>query len=544
MTRTIAIALVILAAAGLPRTTLAQTVVGVLGPEGDGAGNTVDISLGLAVDAAGNLYVASFRTDSVFRVTPAGAVSEIYKSVVGPGTALLEGPTDVVVDQAGDVYVVDSESNQVVKLHAGSATVVLDASGDGAGNVFDCADPNFFCDLAIDAADNLYVAGQASDNVFRISPGGVVTTMIDATGDGAGHPFSFPGQVAVDGAGTVYVVGGSGNVFRITAGGLVSVFVDGTGGMGSVFAAAGSLAVDSAGNLYAGGEIDDSPVVIKVTPGGTPSTVMTSAGDSAGHPLISTQFTLTVDAADNLFVPDLNGRRVFRVRPGGSIAQVVGPEGDGSGGDVPPYAVAIDGSGDLFMTVLAFSGTQALKAYLCPEEPLPGCRTPTADLVGRLNVRDRNPDTRDSINWKWTRGQQTFAADFGNPFVADDVTLCMYDRSSSPSALVLETSAPPEMFCPDPPCWRATNTGFRYTRKTFSGLGMLKMSLKAGVEGRASIVAQARGDLIEALPPLPIGIPVTMQIQASSGTCWEANYRAEGVKKNDATDFAGRPSVP
>jgi hypothetical protein len=543
MTRTAWIALVVLALASLPEATAAQTVVTVLGPEGDGGGNTVDSPLGVAVDAAGNAYVASVRTDSVFRITPTGAVMEIYKSVVGAGSLLLEGPTDVVVDQTGDVYVVDSESNRVVKLHAGSATVLMDATGDGAGNVFGCAASNLICDLEIDGAGNLYVAGQESDNVFRISPGGVVTEIIDAAGDGAGNPFSFPQQIAVDGAGTVYVVAGSGNIFRITSGGTVSVFVDGTGGVGSVFAAAGSLEVDSNGNVYAGGEIADSPVVIKVTPGGMVSTVMTSAGDSAGHPLASAQFRLGVDAADNLYVPDLNGTQVFRVRPSGNVTRVIGPEGDGFGGSIAfPFDVAVDGQGNLFLTS-SITGS-AVKAYLCPEEPLPACRTPTADLVGRLNVRDRNPNTRDSVNWKWTRGQQTFASDFGNPFVADDVTLCMYAGSSSPPALVLETSAPPEFTCPDPPCWRATSIGFRYTRKTPSGLGRLKLTLKAGDEGEASIVAQARGDQLEALPPLPLDLPATLQLQGSSGACWEARYLATGVKKNTVTDFAGRPSIP
>jgi hypothetical protein len=69
----------------------------------------------------------------------------------------------------------------------------------------------------VDGAGNVYVAelGIGSE-AFKITPGGVVTRIIDATGDGAGNPLNGIRGIAVDGVGNVYVVGGnSQNVFKI-----------------------------------------------------------------------------------------------------------------------------------------------------------------------------------------------------------------------------------------------------------------------------------------------------------------------------------------
>ena len=89
----------------------------------------------------------------------------------------------------------------------------------------------------MDAAGNVYVAGATSDNVFKITPLGVITEIIDAAGDGAGNPLDNPRDIAVAPDGTVYVAGvNSDNVFRITPAGTISEILDATGdGMGNPF---------------------------------------------------------------------------------------------------------------------------------------------------------------------------------------------------------------------------------------------------------------------------------------------------------------------
>ena len=79
-------------------------------------------------------------------------------------------------------------------------TQVLNTSGDGA-NAMACP-----VGVAVDAADNVYVAAFSSSNAFKITPVGVASEIIDASGDGT-HALGGTLDVAVDGAGNVFVTG-------------------------------------------------------------------------------------------------------------------------------------------------------------------------------------------------------------------------------------------------------------------------------------------------------------------------------------------------
>jgi hypothetical protein len=92
----------------------------------------------------------------------------------------------------------------------GTITKILDASGDGAGH--SAAAPTA---VAVHGTD-VYVVDNITRVVFKITAGGTITTIIDGTGDGQGHTMTEPGDVAIDGLGNVYVSDrGTYNVFRI-----------------------------------------------------------------------------------------------------------------------------------------------------------------------------------------------------------------------------------------------------------------------------------------------------------------------------------------
>ena len=234
--------------------------------KGDGAGGRLRGVTDVHVAATGDVYVAGADTQNVFEVTPGGAITEILDT--GPNHAPQAVGTDslgnvhvlatttfifdlaalhYVVDPAGTVtvqeiedaafsflampdLVVDGGDNVYVSAWPaavfriapdGTVTQVLDASGGGAGLLDDPTG------LAVDAADNLYVAGRGSDNVFRVTPAGVATVIADVFGDGAGNFLQEPIGLAVDASGNVYVACiESNNAFRIEPGGAVVEILD------------------------------------------------------------------------------------------------------------------------------------------------------------------------------------------------------------------------------------------------------------------------------------------------------------------------------
>jgi len=67
--------------------------------------------------------------------------------------------------------------------------------------------------------------------------------------------------------------------------------------------------------------------------------------------------------------------------------------------------------------------------------------------------------------------------------------------------------------------------------------GLLKLVLKPGA-GVAKLIAKGRGGHL-VLPPLPLTMPITVQVQGSHGQCWEHAYDTPGVVKNDMLQFKG-----
>ncbi len=248
---------------------------------------TFNGSFGVAVDAAGNVYVAD-TFNNVIRKIAGGVVSTLAGTGVagsadGPAaTATFNSPEAVAVDANGNVYVADTYNSTIRKItiSGGVATVSTYAgTANPAGGFTDgtgtAASFNYPFDLAVDANGNVYVADTGNAAVRYITPAvsptgvGVVCTLAGPAGNtcGNGGPttsagFSFPDGVAVDSSLNVYVAdAGTETISVITpapAGGAVSLLA-GTGTAGDTDAATGGAAsfsspggikADAHGNLY------------------------------------------------------------------------------------------------------------------------------------------------------------------------------------------------------------------------------------------------------------------------------------------------------
>ncbi|MDR6520948.1 NHL repeat-containing protein [Variovorax atrisoli] len=197
--------------------------------DGTGASALFQSPWGIVVDAGGNLFVADQGNHLIRKITPAGVVST-FAGTGTPGFVNANGtgaqfhyPTGLAIDAAGNLYVGDQNNNVVrmitpagdVSTFAGSGTP---ASVDGTGTA---ASFNLPIGVATDEGGNVYVTELLSNSVRKISTAGRVTTLAGGSaggayvdGSGSDARFNEPMGVAVDRKGDVYIADRSNNMIR------------------------------------------------------------------------------------------------------------------------------------------------------------------------------------------------------------------------------------------------------------------------------------------------------------------------------------------
>jgi len=334
--------------------------------DGTKAGATFYAPTGVTVNTNGNLYVGDNGNHTIRKVTPipsttnwavttpAGQATN-SGSVDGVGTnALFNHPSGVAVDKAGNVFVADSLNNTIRKLTPAAAdrTVAWLASGCDADVVGSAARFNSPQAVALDPAGNVYVADTRNHTIRQISSAGEVTTIaglagMPGTNDGVANTarFNSPSGLAVDAGGNLYVAdSGNYRIRQITQAGVVSTIAgsaagtnDGTG-TDAKFQNLIGLTVAASGELYVG----DGPRIRKITPAGANWNVTTVAQQS--HSLAS----IAVDNASNLFLLTAASAPSFpliqKLTPSGQLSTISQNYLLGSGG------LALDLAGSVYVS--------------------------------------------------------------------------------------------------------------------------------------------------------------------------------------------------
>ena len=255
-------------------TTFAGTAGAMGTADGTGAAARFNVPVGIAVDGSGIIYVADYN-GTIRKITPSGMVTTlagtagVYGNADGIGAAAqFDTPSGVAVDGAGNVYVADTDNSTIRKITpggmvttiaGGAHTLYADGVGAAAGFYYPTG-------VAVDGAGNVYVADTENSVIRKITPDGVVTTFAgtagrvgSADGIGAIARFNFPSRIAVDGNGNLFVTDELNSTIRkITPDAVVTTLAGtpGTGGSGDGVGAAAQfsnpegIAVDGNGNVY------------------------------------------------------------------------------------------------------------------------------------------------------------------------------------------------------------------------------------------------------------------------------------------------------
>jgi sugar lactone lactonase YvrE len=294
---------------------------------GGAAAASFNLPSGVAVDSSGKIYVADTNNNAV-RVVSGGSVITL---AVGRTCVLDETdqcPADVTLARpqalaygGGFPYVADSGSNAIRRLTGGGAADLGSGYSDPKG-------------IAADNAGNVYVADTDNNLVKKITPAGSVSSLPGS--------YNRPAAVAVDSSGQVYVADTGANLIKkISPTGTVSILAgtglagaaDGAGSAATMNSPRG-LAVDSAGNVY----FSDfgNNLVRKITPEGT---VGKLAGDGAAG-FIDGDATLArfngpaglaIDSNGNIYVADSGNQRIRKISSAATAAPTFGLSGTVNG---------------------------------------------------------------------------------------------------------------------------------------------------------------------------------------------------------------------
>ncbi len=239
----------------------------------DGTGSAAQLNFPWksAVDPQGNIILADRDNHRIRKITPAGVVTTIAGTGVagfadGPGDgAKFNQPLDVAVDAAGNIYVADNLNHRIRKIAtdgtvntlAGAGTI---GSADGMGTAAQFRNPS---GLDVDADGNIWVADRLNHKIRKITPEGVVTTMAGTgttgylDGPAASARFADPYGIAVSTDGSLIIADLNNNKIRkVSAQGTVSTlagtssgFSDGAG-VAAQFKSPTDVAVDANGVVY------------------------------------------------------------------------------------------------------------------------------------------------------------------------------------------------------------------------------------------------------------------------------------------------------
>jgi len=376
---------------------------GITGYSGDGTSATaaeLNASHGVAVDGSGNVYIADYGNNRIRKVNTSSIISTIagngtysHSGDGGPATvAELNTPNYVALDGAGNVYIADLANNKIRKVNTSGIISTIAGNGitgySGDGGPATGAELNTPHGVAVDGSGNVYIADYNNNVIRKVNTSGIISTFAGNGVSGVtifGGPatateLSLPQGIAVDGSGNVYIAEGR-FICKVNTSGIISKFAGGASGFfsgdGGPATAAGlwvptGVAVDESGNVYIADyynirvrKVNTSGIINTIAGnGGTgysgdggPAT-SAALGGPGGYP-VDGPYGIAVDGSGNVYIADHGDNRIRKVNTSGIISTIAGNGIGGYSGDGGPATtaelnnvtgVAVDGALNLYVS--------------------------------------------------------------------------------------------------------------------------------------------------------------------------------------------------
>ena len=313
---------------------------------GDGGPATaaeINDPYGVAVSASGAVYVADGGNDRIRKIsggtitTVAGQGTGGYDGDGGPATkALLNYPEDVALDSAGNLYIADTGNNVIRKVDSKGVITTVAGTGtagySGDNGPATSAELNLPYGLAVDSSGNLYIADWGNNRIREVSKGIIRTVAGTGTAgySGNGGPatsaqINNPYGVAVDGS-TLYIADtGNHAIRKVSKGVITTVAGTGTAGFSGDGGPATSaqlnypyhVAIDRAGSLYIADTYNNR--IREVTKGvittiaGTGKAAFSGDGGPAAAAELNSPNGIALDATGNIYFADELNNRIRKI---------------------------------------------------------------------------------------------------------------------------------------------------------------------------------------------------------------------------------------